>query len=151
MTIRRAQLSDAPAIAQLTAELGYRADAGTIADRLARLAGRADHVVAVAVVDGQVGGWLQAHASDALESGFRAEIVGLVVGNAWRRRGLGRRLVDYAERWAAAQGADVVVVRSNTIRQKSHAFYPALGYRQSKTQAVYRKSLGAPAEPPDRP
>jgi GNAT superfamily N-acetyltransferase len=141
MTIRPAVPVDAAEIAQLTIQLGYSSDPGMIAGRLTRLGSRRDHIVLVAVLDGKIGGWLHAHASEALESGFRAEIVGLVVSEVYRRRGVGRILVERAEQWALGMGTDAVVVRSNTQRTESHAFYPALGYSLSKTQAVYRKVL----------
>jgi ribosomal protein L15E len=48
-----------------------------------------------------------------------------------------------AEAWAREASAGYVVVRSNVRRTESHAFYPSIGYAPSKTQAVYRKSLGA--------
>jgi len=142
LTIRDAAPTDAEAIAQLTTQLGYAADSSEIAGRLARLSGQRDQLVLVAVLDGKVAGWLQAHASEVLESGFRVEIVGLVVAEDCRRHGAGRQLVRRAEQWAASLGAGTVVVRSNTKREESHRFYPALGYAAVKTQAVYRKRLG---------
>ena len=141
MELRDAILADAAAIAALTTELGYHADAEAIAARLGRVIGRSETRVCVAVVSGQVAGWVQAHASVVLESGFRVEIVGLVVGQAFRRRGIGRALVQKIEEWSATFGAFVVVVRSNVQREESHTFYPALGYSASKTQHVYRKLL----------
>jgi hypothetical protein len=48
-------------------------------------------------------------------------------------------LVAQAEAWASNISAEAVVVRSNTARGESHAFYPSLGYLRAKTQAVYRK------------
>jgi GNAT superfamily N-acetyltransferase len=141
MTIRDAHVSDAPEIAQLTNQLGYVADSVVIAGRLARLGRQRDQVVFVAVLEGKVVGWIQAHASDALESGYRAEIVGLVISEAFRRRGIGRALVQHAEQWASGIGAEAFVVRSNAKRVESHSFYPAVGYSFSKTQAVYRKYL----------
>jgi N-acetylglutamate synthase-like GNAT family acetyltransferase len=141
MKLRAAVAADAAAIAALVTELGYPSDAGTVAARLARILGREEHLVLVAEVEGRVAAWVQAHARDVLESGFRVEIVGLVVSAACRRRGVGRELVRRAEAWAAQLGAPAIFVRSNTQRVESHAFYAALGFVQSKTQAVYRKAL----------
>jgi GNAT superfamily N-acetyltransferase len=141
MTIRTAEAEDAAAIAALTAELGYAADQETIARRLGLLKTEAKQLLIVGVVEDKVAGWLQAHASIALESGFRVEIVGLVVGAAHRRHGLARGLVGHAEEWARQLGAEAVVVRSNVQRVESHILYPNLGYKLSKTQAVYRKGL----------
>lgn len=139
--IRDAVLADAGEIARLTTELGYSANEAEISGRLAKILGREDQLVLVAISGAEIAGWLQAHASDVLESGFRVEIVGLIVGENHRRAGVGRNLVQRAEKWAEKLGAASVVVRSNTLRSASHQFYPALGFTASKTQAVYRKSL----------
>jgi GNAT superfamily N-acetyltransferase len=110
--------------------------------RLSRLVGRSDYLVAVAQSDnGEICGWLQAHSSEALESGFRVEIVGLVTAKQMRLLGIGRLLVEYAESWASRMGAPAIVVRSNVKRAESHGFYVALGYANTKTQNVYRKRL----------
>ena len=141
ITIREAVLSDAADIAQLTVQLGYTASEEAVRGRLARIVGKRDQVVLVAVLERRIAGWLQACASEVLESGFRAEIVGLIVSESSRRRGVGRGLVQRAEQWAAEIGTEAMVVRSNVKRVESHSFYPALGYCASKTQAVYRKQL----------
>jgi GNAT superfamily N-acetyltransferase len=138
--VRSAVPGDAAAIAALAGELGYPAETKAVRERLARILGRDDHRVVVAELPkGALCGWLQAHCSDVLESGFRVEIVGMVVSERMRRKGVGRVLVAQAETWAAEISAETVVVRSNAARVESHAFYPALGYLPSKTQVVYRK------------
>jgi GNAT superfamily N-acetyltransferase len=143
MIIRDAVVSDSAEIAELTLELGYCADAKSVASRLTEIVGTKDHLVLVAIVEGKIVGWLQVHVSVILESGFRSEIVGLIVSKTHRRCGIGRSLVGHAEVWAAQVGAEAVVVRSNTIREESHRFYPALGFSISKTQTVFRKHLNS--------
>jgi len=138
--VRAATGKDAGSIAILSGELGYPAEPGTVRERLRRILARNDQRVIVAQLpDGRICGWLQAHFSEALESGPRVEIVGLVVSGGMRRRGVGRGLVSQAESWAAEVSAGTVVARSNTKRVESHAFYPSLGFLRSKTQVVYRK------------
>lgn len=141
VTIRRARREDAEPLARLAAQLGYSTEPGAVAARLPRLITAREQLVLVAETDGLVCGWLQAHSTEVLESGFRVEIMGLVVDERHRRKGIGMRLVKAAEKWAAKLGAPSVVVRSNVTRVESHAFYPALGYAKTKTQAVYRKAL----------
>jgi predicted N-acetyltransferase YhbS len=141
-TIRTATTDDVDAIAELTRQLGYAADAPEMHARLARMLARSDQLIVVAETeDRRVVGWLHATTSEVVESGLRAEIAGLVVADCARRQGIGRLLVAHAEQWAAAQGAPVMVVRSNLKRVESHAFYPSLGYTNTKNQAVYRKPL----------
>jgi GNAT superfamily N-acetyltransferase len=141
METRPATLADASAIAELTTELGYPVAAPAITERLAMLAGGGSDVVLVAVEDGVVAGWIQAHTLTSLETGLRMELVGLIVAARFRRRGVGRLLVAAAESWGRARGIDVFSVRSNVQRVESHAFYPALGYEKTKTQAAYRKRV----------
>ena len=141
MVIRKAELDDIREITELTCQLGYPADVDVMSVRLERLLAREDQLVVVAFSENQVCGWLQAHACEALESGFRVEIVGLVVAEASRRRGIGRMLVESAETWALEKGSKQLVVRSNTKRAESHSFYPALGFSVSKTQSVYQKKI----------
>jgi ribosomal protein S18 acetylase RimI-like enzyme len=142
MEIRTAAPADAQCIAALTTELGYAADVSVMRSRLESILGRDDQHVVVAVVEGVIAGWLQARATHVLESGFRAEIVGLIVSRGFRRRGVGRRLVESALGWARKTGAGTLYVRSNTQRTESHAFYPALGFARVKTQAVYCRTVG---------
>ena len=142
-SVRLAAPADAEPIAALSGELGYPADAQRVRATLGRVLGAPDQRVLVAESAGRVCGWLQAHSCEVLESGPRVEVMGLVVSPGMRRRGVGRALMAAAEAWARGLGAGCVVVRSNVKRTESHAFYPSIGYAQSKTQAVYRKSLGA--------
>lgn len=140
--IRRAAEEDAEAISRLSATLGYTAPPDLIRRWLATILPSHEHLLlVVAEAAGAVLGWLQAHAVCVVESGFRVEIMGLIVSAEVRRIGLGRALVSEAEKWAQAKGAEAIVVRSNVQRVESHAFYPALGFTATKIQKVYRKSL----------
>ncbi len=141
--IRSATPADAPMITSLTGQLGYAAIDAAVATRLHRILQHRDQLVVVAEADGEVCGWLQAHATDVVETGFRCEILGLVVAEHARRKGIGRELIAHAEAWARSLGAETVVVRTNVNRKESHAFYLALGFGHVKTQAVYRKACGA--------
>ena len=85
----------------------------------------------------------------SLASGEQAELVGLVVDEALRGRGIGAALVTAAEAWARERGLARLRVRSNVTREATHSFYRRLGYEEVKRQVVFRKSLGEPA--PDMP
>jgi len=142
VAIRAAAESDAACIAQLSDTLGYAATEEVVRQRLNAMFGSKNDLVLVAVnVAGVPIGWIQAHASHVIESGFRVEIAGLIVSADARRCGVGRALVSRAEEWARQLGAEAIVVRSNVQRIESHSFYPALGYGVTKTQTVYRKRL----------
>jgi GNAT superfamily N-acetyltransferase len=90
---------------------------------------------------GGVVGWIHGAEQELLDSGRRCEITGLVVDPPARGQGVGRRLVEAVEAWAAARGLGQLAVRSNIIRVESHPFYERLGFVRAKTQHAYRKQL----------
>lgn len=142
LTIRKPELTDAPRIAELNGELGYPVEAGEMKRRLERLLPRVDHIVFVAEIAPElVVGWIEGEERDILAIGRVCEIVGLVVGQAHRAAGAGRRLVEAVEEWAAGRGLAQVSLRSNIVRPESHAFYEKVGYSRFKTQHAYRKKL----------
>lgn len=141
MYIRRALATDADAIARLTSELGYPTSADEIRKRLAALLPRDTQFIAVAENAGGVVGWVAAEERMLLESGRRAELVGLIVAPSDRRGGIGAELVQDAESWALGRGLESIFVRSNVLREEAHPFYERLGYTRKKTQHAYVKQL----------
>jgi GNAT superfamily N-acetyltransferase len=141
--IRRALLSDSDAIAALASELGYPSSSEQIRARLQTLLPRDSHFIAIAENGGSAAGWVAAEERMLLESGKRAEIVGLVVAVNARRFGIGRALVREAESWARDRGVETIGVRSNVVRPEAHPFYESLGYTRSKTQHAYSKRLAS--------
>ena len=143
MQIRPAVTEDADAIAILTSELGYPTSVADMRARLEALLARLTHFVAVAEDASGVIGWIAAEERLVLESGTRAELVGLVVTSRVRRTGVGRALVREAESWARHRGLESIFVRSNVVRHEAHPFYDSLGYSRTKTQHAYAKRLGS--------
>jgi GNAT superfamily N-acetyltransferase len=143
VSVRRATVADAAAIASLSAELGYPVEPGDIKKRLRALLVATDQVVLVATaVDDVVVGWIHGAEHLLLEVGARCEILGLVVSSGHRRGGIGHRLLAAVEAWALSRRLPEVSVRSNVLRESSHPFYEKHGYRRVKTQHAYRKAVG---------
>src|SRR5438094_640310 len=126
----------------LACVLGYPNEPVAIRARI-RAMGESDLLLVAVDANDKAIGFIQAHRVCIIEVGFRVEILGLVVSSSARRSGIGRRLIDEAERWAKHIGAEAVSVRSNTKRTEAHLFYPALGYAKIKTQAVYAKAAAS--------
>jgi GNAT superfamily N-acetyltransferase len=138
--IRRAQTSDAAEMARLSGDLGYSMSIDEMRAALDRLLADSRHFILVADQGSdRLLGWMHVEHRTSLQTADRAELMGLVVDGAARRRGTGRALVDAAEQWAQSQGLATLTVRSNVTRQLSHPFYEALGYVREKTQHLYRK------------
>ena len=68
----------------------------------------------------------------------------LVVDESRRGLGIGAALVDAALDWAAGQGFDTLRVRSNVVRERTHAFYERLGF--GAENATWRSFYLAGAE-----
>lgn len=142
LKIRSARPEDARAVAALSGQLGYPVTAVRLRERLRRLARRKDQEVLVALLDGRVVAWAHWARRGSLELDEHAELLGLVVDADHRGGGIGAELVRRAERWARARGLPSLRVRSNVVRERTHAFYERLGFTRTKTQIVFDKRLG---------
>jgi len=147
ITLRTATPHDAPAIAELSAQLGYPSSVAQTSERLARLLLSPADAIFVAEADGVVRGWVHAARVERLESGAFAEVTGLVVDSAVRGAGIGGQLMALAESWARREGLPKVRVRSRTSREAAHRFYEHLGYHPTKQQVVLDKPLTMEGQP----
>ena len=138
--IREANAHDAEALADLATQLGYPSQPGEISQRL-RCVEAERSCVFVAVVDADVVGWIHVSLYPILQADHAAQILGLVVDQAWRGQGIGGALLEAAEAWAAERGCTTLYVRSNSIRQDAHSFYQHLGYQLVKTSLTFAKQL----------
>ncbi len=130
MSVRRAAVADAPAVAVLLAELGYPLGAAEVERRLEALeSGRS--AVLVAEHAGAVAGVLTLYMVPVLhEPGDWCRVTVLVVGEAARRRGLARELVSEAEAIARSRGCVRIEVTSALHRDGAHDFYRGMGFGQ---------------------
>jgi GNAT superfamily N-acetyltransferase len=132
---------DVERVAILLTQLGYPSTPQDIVRRFSRIDGRDDQALFVADDGKSVVGWMHVGAHPYLESDESAEILGLVVAEGQRSRGIGAALVSAAERWAAQHGCQVIRVRSRITRDRAHAFYERGGFERIKTQHCFQKIL----------
>jgi GNAT superfamily N-acetyltransferase len=143
IAIRSAQPSDAAALADLSGQLGYAADAATLGERLRRVREQRAGEVFVAVDEhANVLGWTHVVPRLHLEEIPFAELAGLVVADGARSLGVGARLLAAAEAWSRAAGFTRLRVRSNVVRERAHGFYRREGYVERKRQVVFEKDFG---------
>ena len=138
--IREATPADAAPISELLGELEYPSTPEQAAERLGRIAEDPSTLVLVAELEGEVAGFGALHVQNLVERddlGF--EVAGLVVGERFRRRGVGEALMAALEEEARARGGEVMVLNTAHRRADAHAFYEALGY--DHTGRRYAKSL----------
>jgi GNAT superfamily N-acetyltransferase len=145
ISIRTGRNSDGEAVADLTTQLGYDVPSSGVKERLARILARTDQRFLIAEDDGRPVGWLHAAMAVYLEADPFVMIAGLVVDNSRRNQGVGRMLMDHAERWAREQQCSLVRLSSSAGRVGAHRFYEHLGYTRVKTQYAFAKSFDADA------
>lgn len=141
-TVRPARPGDAEALAGLATQLGYPSSPGELTERLPHVLEAANAAVLVATdaADRPVG-WLHVELKHSLVAPPAAQVMGLVVDEAFRDRGLGAELLRRAEEWAAARGCHALLVATRVTREDAHRFYRREGYRLLKTSHVFEKDL----------
>ncbi len=140
LVLRPAAVADAERIAALLTEEGYPAGTSDIVARLERFSTEQSWVV-VADLDGEVIGFVAVHLFPRFEHGdHAARIVALVVDPGARERGVGRRLMDEAERGAREASAAFIEITAGHHRPEARRLYESLGYDPGLT-AYLRKRL----------
>ena len=130
--VRPARDDDASSVSELLGPLGYPAPPSDVPARLARLRAKGDAETLLAVADGRVVGLATVHAREVLHHAHPVvQLTALVVPPDMRGRGVGRTLVTAVERWAAARGADRLVLTTALPRAEAPAFYERLGFEHT--------------------
>ena len=138
--IREATEADLPRLMELLYQLSQvgerpQAAVGAVEDSqraaLRELQSSEESTCLVLERDGQVVGTITLYVLPALSHGGRpfGLIENVVVDETARQTGLGRQLMDAAERLARQKGCYKVSFTSNQRRTDAHAFYERLGYR----------------------
>jgi len=138
--LRDARPGDSAALAALLGELGYPSSAEQAAERVERIAADPSTLLVVAEVGGELAGFGALHVQNLVElDAPGCEVAGLVVGERFRRRGIGELLMAALEDEARTRGATHLVLNTAHRRADAHAFYEALGYEH--TGRRYAKKL----------
>jgi GNAT superfamily N-acetyltransferase len=100
-----------------------------------------DNALYVAVIEGRVVGTFQLTFFPTLTGRgvTRVRIGAVQVAEHLRSKGIGARMIAFAEETAQARGAGTVELTSNKRRLDAHRFYERLGYARS--HEGFKKSL----------
>jgi GNAT superfamily N-acetyltransferase len=138
-TLRPAVPADARRIAQLLTDEGYPAGPSDIVERLARF-GSHDGAVIAADVAGELVGFIALHQIPRFEHDDHVlRVLALVVDPGVRERGIGRLLMDDAERMAREDGAAFVEVTAGHHRADARHLFESLGYDATLTTYLRKR------------
>jgi GNAT superfamily N-acetyltransferase len=142
INIRAARLGDAAELARLANELEHPTTREQVAERFSAASQDKNFALIVAELpSGELAGFMELVVERLIDAEPRVDVAGLVVSETCRGIGIGRTLMEHAEKWAAERGCRIVHLRSNLKRVGAHAFYERLGYQHFKTQKAFRKVL----------
>jgi len=134
--------SDSEAIVQLSLQLGYDISINIVKQQIDVILKNKDHYAFIALKGGNVVGYIHCFRTIRLTSAPFVEIVALIVSKSIRRKGIGKLLVQHAEKHTLNN--QTIRVRCNEKRKVAHQFYLNLGYSEKKVQKVFEK--GQPKE-----
>ena len=135
--IRQISEEDAPAIVDLSHQLGYELLPQQALNNCKAILENKDHDAFVAVHENTVIGWIGVTHAIMLESQPFCEIHGLVVDEKFRNAGVGKMLINKAKQWGKEKGNRTLKLRCNIKRTETHLFYQHLGFKEVKQQKVF--------------
>ena len=127
--IRLAQIDDAAALAQLITELGYPTKTGEMELRLESILSDPQYRTFVAASEGKVCGMIGTCSFYSHEHNDRGgRILALVVSSSDQGRGVGRKLLQAAERDFDGRNITRIALNTRFQREATHRFYENLRY-----------------------
>jgi GNAT superfamily N-acetyltransferase len=129
--LRAATKADCTALSVLMTELGYPTTPAEMITRFENIENHADYRTIVAIAGQKVIGMLGATKNFFYEkNGIYVRIVVLVTDSSYRKKGVGKLLVDDIQNWAKEIGAGSMLVNcgNREEREEAHQFYKNKGF-----------------------
>ena len=124
LQIRQCEITDAKAIHDLNLrELGYDYSDDATKEKIVKLLYSSKDRIYVALIDGNVIGYVHANDYDVIYEPHMKNIMGIAVSSNFRKMGIGKALLDSVEHWARDTGASGVRLVSGATRTGAHEFY----------------------------
>lgn len=139
--IREAMVKDASSIAEISINtLGYQCDSNLVERRMKEMDSNTQKVF-VAVENNVVVGFVHVELYQLLYQPDLANVLGLAVREDMQKKGFGKKLMQYVERWAQEMNCNAVRLNSGMQRKEAHKFYKALGFENTKEQKRFIKHI----------
>ena len=141
IAIREMEPTDIAVCRLLLSQLGYDLNLQEMKRRYEAIKQKQDHAIFVGEQDGQVVALLHLYERPAFDKPPEVIVQALVVDQNCRGTGVGKAMMNIAERWALDRGFSSVALRSSVSRSDAHAFYNRIGYKVEATSRLFRNNL----------
>ena len=141
IAIREMGPADISACRLLLSQLGYDLTLQEVKRRYDAIREKQDHAVFVGEQDGRVVALLHLYERPAFDKPPEVIVQALVVDQNWRGTGVGKSMMNMAERWAADRRFSSVALTSSVSRSDAHSFYNRIGYKVEATSHLFRKNV----------
>ncbi|MDQ0481812.1 GNAT family N-acetyltransferase [Guptibacillus hwajinpoensis] len=141
MKIREAVAGDEEEMGLLLTDMGYPATALQLKDRLEPIMNNSSYLTLVTEENGSLVSMLGMHFERSYVSDIVvARIITMVTASDYRQRGIGRNMLNEAEKRAVEAGATLVVLNSGNRdeRKAAHKFYEGCGF-EAKSTGFYKE------------
>lgn len=140
--IQEAEITDYEAIYRLNRdEMGYGYPINKTRHKLEQIMESDSDKIYVAIAEDHVVGYVHGNDYDTIYAPHMKNIMGIAVSSAYKRKGIGRALLNAVEEWAKQTGAEAVRLVSGSGRTNAHLFYRSCGYSGDKTQLNLKKEM----------
>ena len=139
--IRQAETGDISALTELMNELGYTTTMDEMKTRFENIQNHPDHKTFIALTDSKISGMVGVTKNFSYEqNGIYVRVLALVTHSRFRKRGIGKKLMEVAENWAKEIGAEKVLLNCGNREERAIArlFYEKIGY-QVKSSGFIKK------------
>jgi GNAT superfamily N-acetyltransferase len=138
---RYANIDDSKLIHELSKQLGYNSSISHIESRIEELLTDNDHMIVVAQDDSNesIVGYIHLQIYKSLYFDNVLNIMGLVVDENMRGKGVGSALLKEAEKIAESLHCKGIRANSGIQREEAHSFYLMNGYSETKMQKRFLK------------
>jgi len=141
ITIREAETTDVFALTELMNELGYDTTMDEMKTRFDNIRNHKDYKTFIATNDTEILGMVGLSKNYSYEqNGIYVRVLALITRRNFRKKGIGKKLMDVAENWARGIGAAKVLLNCGNREEREIAqlFYKKIGY-QIKSSGFIKK------------
>lgn len=120
-------------------EMGYDYPKDKMIQQIRKILQKDTDKIFVALVDNEIVGYIHIHDYDLIYNDHLKNILGIAVSKKYRHQGIGRALLNKAEKWAKDTNASGIRLVSGETRKGAHEFYQHCGYKFVKNQCNFIK------------